>query len=523
MAIKRFYADKDNTITNAYKSNLTNSGSEANMGASDILEVFSIYGQASSSSLEASRILISFPINEISSSRFTSKEIPASGSVKFYLRMFNARHSQTLPEKYYLHILPINTQAWPEAVDPSQDEGWTEGYGLDMEGYTDSGSSNWNRARADQYWASPGAFGAADYNRTEPASSGHAERSITASAYFERGDEDMKVDVTDWVEAWLRACPSGAIYQRYDGVMIRMSGAYENESQFDDVNKRSYYTKKFFSRGTQFFFKKPCLEAQWDSSVKDRRASFYASSSLVATDDNLNKVYLYNYVRGQLKNIPLGHTAEPTKQDIYVNLYADVDGVATGDPITTVPLMPVTGGIYKTGIYSASIAVDTTASILHDVWFSGSNQYFTGTINVKNFAASGYNDAEQNFVTSLRNLKPSYSKKETPRLRLFTRVKDWNPNVYTKASKKATSTAIEDAFYKVVRVADDFEAISYGTGSNQMYNTRLSCDVSGNYFDLDMSLLEPDYMYEIKFLYYLSGQYHEQDEKFRFRVDKDEH
>ena len=43
--IKRYYATKDNTITNAYAENLTTRGSDANMGASDILEVFSIYGQ----------------------------------------------------------------------------------------------------------------------------------------------------------------------------------------------------------------------------------------------------------------------------------------------------------------------------------------------------------------------------------------------------------------------------------------------------------------------------------------------
>ena len=31
----------------------------------------------------------------------------------------------------------------------------------------------------------------------------------------------------------------------------------------------------------------------------------------------------------------------------------------------------------------------------------------------------------------------------------------------------------------------------------------MSYDVSGSYLDLDMSLLEPGYMYELKFSYYL--------------------
>ena len=61
MSIKRYLANKDNTITSAFKVNLSNRGTSANMGSSDILEIFGIFGQASSSSLEQSRILVQFP------------------------------------------------------------------------------------------------------------------------------------------------------------------------------------------------------------------------------------------------------------------------------------------------------------------------------------------------------------------------------------------------------------------------------------------------------------------------------
>ena len=33
MAIKRYYASKDNTITNAFEENLSSRGTDANMGA----------------------------------------------------------------------------------------------------------------------------------------------------------------------------------------------------------------------------------------------------------------------------------------------------------------------------------------------------------------------------------------------------------------------------------------------------------------------------------------------------------
>ena len=65
MAIIRYTASADNTITNAHTETLidTQRATGSNSGKSDVLEVFSIYGQSSSSvglSSEASRVLIKF-------------------------------------------------------------------------------------------------------------------------------------------------------------------------------------------------------------------------------------------------------------------------------------------------------------------------------------------------------------------------------------------------------------------------------------------------------------------------------
>ena len=49
MAIKRYFASQDNTITNAFKANLRTRGTGSNMGASDILEAFVIHGQTTAS------------------------------------------------------------------------------------------------------------------------------------------------------------------------------------------------------------------------------------------------------------------------------------------------------------------------------------------------------------------------------------------------------------------------------------------------------------------------------------------
>ena len=68
MGIKRYIANADNTITNAFEANLTTRGTGSNMGAADVLEVFYIHGQTSSSAGitdEKSRVLVQFDIDKI--------------------------------------------------------------------------------------------------------------------------------------------------------------------------------------------------------------------------------------------------------------------------------------------------------------------------------------------------------------------------------------------------------------------------------------------------------------------------
>tara|TARA_R110002110_G_scaffold85193_14_gene221281 strand:- start:771 stop:1280 length:510 start_codon:yes stop_codon:yes gene_type:complete len=154
---------------------------------------------------------------------------------------------------------------------------------------------------------------------------------------------------------------------------------------------------------------------------------------------------------------------------------------------------------------------------IFDVWYSGSNQYHSGAaIALNTFSAQDYN-LDQQYVSKITNFRSVYSTEETARIRLYAREKDWSPTVYTVSGNEIETTTINGAYYKVVRVSDNLEAVSFGTGSDK--HTKLSYDVSGNYFDLDMALFESDTVYEIQFCYLINGSYVEQEEKFRFRVE----
>jgi hypothetical protein len=473
--IKKIYANADNTITNAHKP-LPNSFSAtratgSNMGASDILEVYGLYGNYSTSSAEISRALIQFPMSEISSSRSTG-EIPESGSVNFFLSLKNAPSQETLPSDYTISVYAISSS-------------WEEGFGLDMDHYDDLTydvvGSNWIRRSGSTSWTTIG---------------GDYLTGTLVTQTFANGDEDLNVDVSSIVESF------EPYFSSSTGANV--SPDIHNPSG----SQRSYFTKRFFARNTEFYFKKPCIEIKWDDSRKDDRGNFYTSSSLAPAADNLNTLYLYNYVRGQLKNIPAVGTGE-----IYVDLYETLGGSALTQCVDT----PVTGGWYATGIYTASVCVDSEATLIRDVWHTGGVEYHTGSISPLSLDAQTVNQNSK-YIISLTNHKQKYHKDEIANINVFVRPKDWSPNIYTVAQSTVTNTIIEEIHYKVERTADSLIVVDYATGS--IKSTQMSYNDDGNYFNFDMSILEPGYEYRFKFASYEDYRktYREHPYEFKFRV-----
>ena len=113
--------------------------------------------------------------------------------------------------------------------------------------------------------------------------------------------------------------------------------------------------------------------------------------------------------------------------------------------------------------------------------------------------------------------KNSYSNLETANIRIYARDKYWSPNIYSISSKESENVIIKNLFYKIVRIQDLLEVVPYGTGT--MNHTRTSYDSEGNYFNFDMSLLERDYAYQIKFGYIYGDTFFELNESFKFRVE----
>ena len=732
MTIKRYTSKKDNTIANALRENLSARSTKANMGASDILELFSIYGQANSSSIEHTRLLLEFPIDNISSDR-TNNIIPASGSVNFKIKLFNAEHGQTTPENFQVSAHPIIVS-------------WNEGDGLDMESYLDLEASNWLSASKGVLWHNTGS----DYAKSSIINTSSVDLIYTQT--LQSGVEDIEIDISGLTEEWIRysagnataatgsisflvnptqgdtnasgsititgnpsndqtftlsdasgsqvfivitdendfdgttndgsgrtpigiqavlgdnpdiatrfataingqanvaitavassnvvnliqdvggargnttidisglsnatkqdfitghdeqkiniyshegnnyvytfitsstisvgnqvsiqvsgnaAATAAALQERIKsdfagkittdlngsilsltqsvqglhgntfisssipavtasidsfsggtgmpnyGILLKLQDDYE-----DGTNERSYYTKKFYSRSSHEFFKKPIIEAQWDNSIKDDRNYIVKSSSLSPAAENLNNIYLYNRRGQNLVDIP--ETGSNLVVSLYPSLGSSPETLEPGGGVEAGNQTFITASRESLGIYKAQFSYTGSETFLYDVWHS-SSAYEIGEL----LTGSGFTVYEESnlayyevpsYNISITNLKDSYLPTEKATFRVYTRNKNWNPNVYTKATQTAPVNNIKNMFYKITKVSDNYEVISYSTGSTPSYSS-LSYDNQGSFFDLDMSLLESNNAYEVSFVFKDGPNYLEQKEKFKFRVD----
>lgn len=609
MSIKRYNSEKDNTIANALRENLTARSTKANMGASDILEVFSIYAQASSSSVEHTRVLLQFPVDEISTDR-TNNIVPASGSVNFKLKLSNTPHGQTTPENFKVSVHPLVRS-------------WTEGDGLDMESYLNLEASNWVSASAGTPWHTTGS----DFASSSYIAVGSVP--VQYSQTLEVGTEDIDIDITPWTEEWIKhekgtsTVASGSIefllnpsenhalslyshegkkmtytfitsstysvgnsvYLELSGTAAETAGALHNRlsSDFDSKmttdlagaflaltqslaglqgntiisssmpaetatitqfvggaglpnyglvfklqddyengsKSRSYYTKKFYSRSSHEFFLKPQIEAYWDTSIKDDRNYIVKSSSLSPAAENLNSISLYNRRGGSLVDIP------STSSYLVVQLHSSSAGgtaetlAVAGGVVAAAPTF-ITASRESLGIYKAQFAYEGSKTTLYDRWltsgFSTTAALFTGSAFTVYDEDSASSYTIPDYLVSIVNLKDSYLQGEKATFRVYTRNKNWAPNIYTTATQDAPVNNIKDMYYKITKVADNYEVVSYSTGSTPSYSS-LSYDSKGSFFDLDMSLLESNNAYEISFVSKDGSNYIEQQEKFRFRVD----
>jgi len=451
--IYRIFAQKDTFISDIQVNGIQRSGS--NFGASEILHLYKKAPRSGSigvpSTASIARILTQFDLSGLSN----IPDLPSSG-ISYFLKLTDAQHDHTLPSSFDVEVQALS-------------QGWDEGKGRDVDNFSDKGVANWVKAKSNVFWSSLGAVGSG---------------SISVS-HFDDGHENLEVDVTDIVTAWLNGSPN-------NGFLVKLSSSQEADSQ-------DYYIKMFHGRNTFFKDKRPYLEARWDDSVKDDRNNFFFDVS--------GTLYLRHVVRGYLFDIPSIGTGSVSVRIVDASgTIAVVSGSHVGQP----------------GVYSASLVISSASysgSLFHDIWFDPANPgvgLMTGTFGIgDNLNVTDI--SPKRYFVNVVNLRDSYEDDEHVRLNLFVRPHDYNPARVLTASLDANGTIITKAYYRITNDRTDEVVVPFSTGTLEY--TRLSYDQKGNYMSFYMSSLSPGNVYRLSFLFDIDGQrQYLADAGLKFRV-----
>lgn len=465
---------KDSFITNISTDlTKTNLATGSNLGSSPTLQVFAIKDRLSTGSVEWARTLVQFDVVDLSRSIFIDKTVPSS-SVSYILRMPNFVHGGTIPTSFELYAYPLSRS-------------WTEGTGSDSSGWRDYGWVNWLSASSTVAWSATGSdFLTSNYG--------------SGSQLFDRGQEDLEMDVTAVVNNWLTSSIGAAGGLPNNGLVIKLGTTEEN-------NQTTYSTKMFHGRESKFVDRIPYIEARWDADVlRDNRNNF--------AYNQWNKLYFYNYVRGQLTG-----ASEPIMvqiKDHPLNVSASYNVFVTASRV-------------EYGIYSASLYVNNfTASFSSswvDIWGSGTvsgsslitaSIYMTGTF-IPIFLSGATVNPYEDFVVDT-DLRQEYMTSEQARIQVTVRKKNLKKShirIVHTGSTNIDREYVQEMYYSVVDHNNNI-IVPFGTGSTQF--TRLSYDGNGNYFDMFFNGFVPGFMYRLKFMIVDNKSKKIFDEDYKFKV-----
>ena len=528
--------DKDAYITD--KIIKSERSTLSNTGQAGTLDLYKLYNETdlsgSTTVYEKTRILTHFDLSSLQAITASTLNINDS-SFKCYLSLGNIYHGQPVPSNFTIVVNPL---ARP----------FTEGRGFDVVGYQDKDVVNWITASiingTPDYWALSGAnqgggLGTSniDYFTSGVLSSGSVPLSVSFT--FNRGDEDLLLDITTLVSATLVG-----LIPDY-GFRIALTA-----SQDTDLN--TYFVKRFSSRHVKNPFERPTINVQYNDSFIDNQVDAFT--------DIVNTFSIYNTYLGQYRNFFSGSSQISGSNCLMLNMFASRSltvWTSSYSPSHSQSINCLTsstihysasftgsqlsiGGKFFSGSYFANVTFDphsagwlafTNATDWRgegqqiDVSFGtrwtsldGTLVYSDGApITVKRLRANPSNVFERNFIVNVTNLKQTYFQNEQARMRVF--IQDYNVELkFFKLPVDLTSAIYEKMFWRLINAYTKEVLIPFDTTNN---STKLSSDGNGMYFDMYIQDLPVEQVYELEFLiregekdYYVTNQ------GFRFKISR---
>ena len=274
--IYRTYLDKVNTII---------SKSKVNVGVSPVATL--VYGH------QISRILAHFDASE-AIKRFEDRVTPDLSKCRHTLNLTNCgkldRDGDLFVERIneVTHSTEMRRAASFVLIFFKLQNEFDSGNGYDFKkGFSTQESiayngATWENAKTGIKWT--GGMYTTEFLDEEYSKFSRGEKSIIiARQKFDLGNESIKVDITDYVNAIIRG------EEPNNGIGIAFSPLLEGTDLGDDYRFISFYTHK-----THTFFE-PYLETVYDDVISDDRNQFYLNKK--------NRLYLYCTIGGGFDNL----------------------------------------------------------------------------------------------------------------------------------------------------------------------------------------------------------------------------
>ena len=312
----RTYFDKNNTIV---------SNANVNTGLNPVTELF--YG-GEESQHQYSRFLFHFDESRLKT-LYTGGTFTDLGKLKHTLRMVNTG-------SFDKELLNTNMASKPrtasfDLITFKINQEWDNGVGYDYvipvlnngSASFNNGVSNWVNAQTGVEWA----LGTGVY-------SGSPSGITVSTQHFDKGNENIEMDVTDYVNGLLTGDTNY-------GLGIAYARAYEI------MNTSSLQYVGFFTHNTQTFYE-PFIETTYSNHISDDRNNFYL--------DKNNKIYLYVNLAGN-----------PTNLDVKPSVNVLDENGFLFSAYTQSQVNHVTKGVYSIDIIVPTTA-DNVETMYEDVW-----------------------------------------------------------------------------------------------------------------------------------------------------------
>lgn len=521
-------ASKDTYITSKFIQG-NSSSVNANMGQASSIDLYHLFDETTvpgvpSPITEASKGLIKFDLTELRTLVSSGYVDISQPDFQCFVSMKDIYGGQTTPSNFTLSLYPL-------AKD------WDEGTGIDVVAYRDKDTCNFLTASMNfgspVLWSMPGA------NNLGPIGSPTADvysmgdlgsgvtQSLARNQRFDRGDENLFIDVTDIVSATLAG-------------ILPDNGFRLSYSAEEEKTEVTYFVKRFGTKHTDDKSLHPKLVVKYNDSIVDESGmpqfnvsqSFFLYNRDSLTDKPKNLSFNSVPVTGSNSLIFELHSSKSVS---FVTTSWSMSHSASINWVTkslSYFSQSFTGSQYKnqTGIYYADINLDSLNGPLN-VWLSGSDkkQKFRGVWKSLDGSVSFSPDQHyvfenptgiqsnvskvNNLVVNITNLKDLYLKNNTDqgtRLRVF--VQDYNlEQVATKIPSETRATILSDMLWGLRQPFTNKVIIPF-----DQVATKVSADKNGMYFDLHIEDLDANEVYQIDLL--VNGDLLIRNPGFRFKV-----